>query len=90
MKEISSRNKDALKVVLADMGYENVTIDKFGNIIKVRRRSWIERILSPNKSKESGEVIMTLGELGAKSMGLDYDPNVIVKNIISKWVNEIA
>ncbi len=88
MKELTEKNKKALKLMLADKGYNDVEIDSFGNIVQVRERNFLEKTFAKNADTQSGKIITTLTELASTAMGLDYDPNEIVKTLLEKWIKD--
>lgn len=86
MKELTARSKQTLKLILAEKGYTGVEVDNYGNVIEVKRPpSLIAKLFGV---KETGKVVTTITELGSKAMGLEYDPNEVVKNLAAKWVKD--
>lgn len=86
MKELTEKSKQTLKLILAEKGFKNVEVDAFGNVIEVSPKTGLRAII--DKDKQSGKIVTTLTELSSKAMGLDYDPNEIVKNLAAKWVKD--
>lgn len=88
MKELSEKSKQKLKLMLADKGMTNVEIDDFGNVIQVTPKTGIGAVF--NRGVESGKIVTTLQTLSAEVLGIEYDPNAIVTEIVSKWVKDKA
>lgn len=86
MKALSEKSKKNLKMMLSEKGFENIEVDDFGNVIQVKERSFLSRLL--NKDKQTGKIITNVTILQSERMNLEYDPNEIVKDLVSKWIKE--
>ena len=97
MQKLTESNIIFLKAVIADMNIKGEP-DEYGNILNAEtykeeddEPGFWDRLFNrePKTKKVTKKIqIMTLQEIMSKKLGLDYDPNKLVRAIVAGMLDE--
>lgn len=97
MKKLTESNKLLLQAVCLEMGIKG-EVDDYGNVYNAIQESvsvptektiFGIKFSSVTKSKTEKIVpVMTLQEIMATRLGIDYDPNVIIRSAAAKMLED--